>query len=84
MRRVKQNRKRNYAQRVKQTAKKRGPSCGGSEWGSNPPWTLKMPINGFEVREAHRSSLAPPVTPGSLLRSQVLSSAGAPTKPTRY
>ena len=21
---------------------------GGSEWGSNPPWTLLMPINGFE------------------------------------
>jgi hypothetical protein len=32
---------------------------GGSEWVSNPPWTLEVPINGFEVREAHRSLLAP-------------------------
>jgi len=32
---------------------------GGSAWESNPPKTLLMPPNGFEVREAHRDSSAP-------------------------
>ena len=32
---------------------------GGSVWGSNPPKTLSMPPDGFEVREAHRDSNAP-------------------------
>jgi hypothetical protein len=35
---------------------------GGSVWESNPPKTLLMPPNGFEVREAHRNSDAPPAT----------------------
>jgi transcriptional regulator with XRE-family HTH domain len=33
--------------------------AGGSVWGSNPPKTLSMPPDGFEVREAHRDSNAP-------------------------
>ena len=33
---------------------------GGSVWESNPPKTLLVPRNGFEVREAHRDSNAPP------------------------
>ena len=33
---------------------------GGSVWESNPPTTLHMPHNGFEVREAHRDLNAPP------------------------
>ncbi len=32
---------------------------GGSAWESNPPKTLLMPPDGFEVREAHRDSSAP-------------------------
>jgi len=32
---------------------------GGSAWESNPPKTLLMPPNGFEVREAHRDPSAP-------------------------
>ncbi len=32
---------------------------GGSAWESNPPKTLKVPPNGFEVREAHRDLSAP-------------------------
>ena len=32
---------------------------GGSVWESNPPKTLLMPPNGFEVREAHRDLSAP-------------------------
>ena len=32
---------------------------GGSGWESNPPKTLLMPHDGFEVREAHRDSTAP-------------------------
>jgi hypothetical protein len=32
---------------------------GGSGWGSNPPKTLLMPLNGFEARGAHRDSTAP-------------------------
>ena len=32
---------------------------GGSVWESNPPKTLLMPPDGFEVREAHRGSYAP-------------------------
>ncbi len=32
---------------------------GGSVWESNPPKTLLMPPDGFEVREAHRDSSAP-------------------------
>jgi transcriptional regulator with XRE-family HTH domain len=32
---------------------------GGSVWGSNPPKTLCMPPDGFEVREAHRDLDAP-------------------------
>ena len=32
---------------------------GGSEWVSNPPKTLLMPPDGFEVREAHRDIFAP-------------------------
>ena len=32
---------------------------GGSGWESNPPGTLSMPPNGFEVREAHRDPTAP-------------------------
>jgi len=32
---------------------------GGSVWGSNPPETLIMPPDGFEVREAHRDLNAP-------------------------
>jgi hypothetical protein len=34
-------------------------SIGGSVWESNPPKTLLMPPDGFEVREAHRDSSAP-------------------------
>jgi len=34
---------------------------GGSAWESNPPKTLLMPPNGFEVREAHRDLSAPPL-----------------------
>ena len=34
-------------------------NTGGSAWESNPPKTLLMPPNGFEVREAHRDSSAP-------------------------
>ncbi len=34
---------------------------GGSVWESNPPETLLMPPDGFEVREAHRDSNAPSV-----------------------
>lgn len=34
--------------------------AGGSEWESNPPKTLLMPLNGFEAREAHRDPVAPP------------------------
>ena len=37
---------------------------GGSEWESNPPRTLSMPLNGFEAREAHRDPFAPPHCPG--------------------
>ncbi len=33
--------------------------AGGSEWESNPPKTLLMPLNGFEAREAHRDPVAP-------------------------
>jgi hypothetical protein len=33
---------------------------GGSAWGSNPPRTLEVPPDGFEVREAHRDLSAPP------------------------
>ena len=33
--------------------------AGGSEWESNPPKTLFMPLNGFEAREAHRDPVAP-------------------------
>ena len=32
---------------------------GGSVWESNPPKTLLMPPNGFEVREAHRDLNTP-------------------------
>jgi len=32
---------------------------GGSGWESNPPKTLLMPHDAFEVREAHRDSTAP-------------------------
>ena len=32
---------------------------GGSGWGSNPPRTWLMPLNGFEARGAHRDSTAP-------------------------
>jgi len=32
---------------------------GGGGWESNPPKTLFMPPDGFEVREAHRDSFAP-------------------------
>jgi hypothetical protein len=32
---------------------------GGSEWESNPPRTLLMPLNGFEARGAHRDPFAP-------------------------
>ena len=34
---------------------------GGSVWESNPPKTLHMPPDGFEVREAHRDPNAPPL-----------------------
>ncbi len=34
-------------------------NSGGSAWESNPPKTLLMPPNGFEVREAHRDPSAP-------------------------
>jgi hypothetical protein len=34
-------------------------NSGGSVWESNPPKTLLMPPDGFEVREAHRDSSAP-------------------------
>jgi len=34
-------------------------NCGGSVWESNPPKTLLMPPDGFEVREAHRNLNAP-------------------------
>jgi len=65
MKESERNSKANHARKhhlrcVKQIAKqKSGQKVGGSEWVSNPPWTLEVPINGFEVREAHRSSLAP-------------------------
>ena len=32
---------------------------GGGVWESNPPKTLLTPLNGVEVREAHRDSSAP-------------------------
>ena len=41
--------------KVKQKLSKNG----GSGWESNPPKTLLMPHDGFEVREAHRDSTAP-------------------------
>lgn len=50
---------------VKQSAVKIGGGfearikAGGSEWESNPPKTLLMPLNGFEAREAHRDPVAP-------------------------
>ena len=49
---------------VKQSAAKIGGKSeakmnGGSEWESNPPKTLFMPLNGFEAREAHRDPVAP-------------------------
>lgn len=50
---------------VKQSAAKIGGNseaknkAGGSEWESNPPKTLLMPLNGFEAREAHRDPVAP-------------------------
>ena len=42
---------------VKQTVKQK---LGGSVWESNPPKTLLVPPDGFEVREAHRNLSAPP------------------------
>jgi len=75
MRKVKQNIKANHVQNVKHLLKfddkntkgsggiatrvKRDFKSGGSAWESNPPKTLRMPPNGFEVREAHRDSSAP-------------------------
>ena len=55
----------NVKQSVKQVVGENSVSCnpkieaGGSVWESNPPKTLLMPPNGFEVREAHRDSYAP-------------------------
>ncbi len=34
-------------------------NIGGSVWESNPPKTLLVPPNGFEVREAHRDLYTP-------------------------
>lgn len=44
---------------VNQEVKAKRKTPGGSEWESNPPRTLLMPLNGFEAREAHRSPVAP-------------------------
>ena len=45
--------------KVKQIVKQKRENVGGSAWESNPPKTILMPPNGFEVREAHRDSTAP-------------------------
>ena len=44
---------------MKQKVKQKLSKFGGSGWESNPPKTLLMPHDGFEVREAHRDSTAP-------------------------
>ena len=61
MKRVKQKSTAKHAQKVKQTSVKQTvkQNTGGSVWESNPPKTLLVPPNGFEVREAHRDLYAP-------------------------
>lgn len=63
-------------------------NSGGSEWESNPPWTLRVPINGFEVRGTHRSPLAPVRQPSpnrrTFLNAQPGPQAGDPANPANY
>jgi hypothetical protein len=49
---------------------------GGSVWGSNPPKTLCMPPDGFEVREAHRDLDAPVHQASHLPHPVLFSSVG--------
>ena len=47
-------------------------NIGGSAWESNPPETLLMPPDEFEVREAHRDLSAPDIKTPAITRTDLL------------
>jgi len=77
---VKQSHRKACGKAVGKAGSKKDPessnSFGGSGWGSNPPETLLMPHDGFEVREAHRDSTAPTLETNLVYPAALFSATG--------